>query len=499
MTPEQIARVAYRAGFRGDALDTAVAVAMAESRGNPKAMGDVDLKDSTWGPSVGLWQIRSLNAEKGKGTSRDEMANDNPLNNARAAWSVSGKGTSFQPWTMYTNGGYKTHLADAKKAASAVERDAKDGTLRGAPSVGGGALGRHGGKGGKGGEGGKGGTKGGPKSAPKDRKTTRKGSGGPGRSGRITISIPELTKLSAGLGGHQAAVSKSRVKLVGVATELQQLQGQVEDAAPVRKVLASLDELTGERRMGTVTMPRVGRQLATDIEIVTRVRDLARQADDGSLGVMPAAQVAKVLRDAKARGATASVLAVLEAALLGKLATRKPKKKPTVRPGSNKPRTPKPHAKGKSPKGGTTREKKVARLLALARKQVGIKEKGDNVTKFGAWYGANGVAWCATFVSWCFAKAGVPLPDLQKDSSKTGFAYVKYGADALKEKGMLHAKPKAGDIVLYSDNGGHTGIVTSVSADGKTYKTIEGNASDQVLKATHKMGDRSVYGFGRPL
>ncbi len=91
------------------------------------------------------------------------------------------------------------------------------------------------------------------------------------------------------------------------------------------------------------------------------------------------------------------------------------------------------------------------------------------------------------------------MPDLQKDSSKTGFAYVKYGADALKEKGMLHAKPKAGDIVLYSDNGGHTGIVTSVSADGKTYKTIEGNASDQVLKATHKMGDRTVYGFGRPL
>ncbi len=496
MTPEQIARVAYRAGFRGNALETAVAVALAESRGNPTAIGDEKLRDAKWGPSVGLWQIRSLNADKGKGTDRDQLANDNPLNNARAAWSVSSKGTSFQPWTMFTNGEYKTHLDAAQKASKAVERDAKDGTLRGARAVGGGAVGRHVGGGG---------TKGGPEGKPKGRTKPRKGSGGPGRSGRITISIPELTKLGASLGGHEAAVSRSRVKLVGVATELQQLQGQVEDAGPVRKVLATLDELTGEHRMGTVTMPRVGRQLATDIEIVTKVRDLARRADDGSLGAMPAAQVAKVLREAKGRGATASVLAVLEAALLGKLALRKPKRKPTVRPGSNKPRAPKPHSKPKAPAGGTARQKKIARVLAVARKQVGIKEQGENMTKFGAWYGSNGVSWCGMFVSWCFAKAGVPLPDLQKhsvdpsDQSKTGFAFVKYGADALRAKGMLHSKPKAGDIVLYSDHGGHTGIVTSVSADGKTYGTIEGNASDSVLKATHKMGDRAVYGFGRPL
>src|SRR4051794_12948412 len=95
---EEIARVAYDAGFRGDNLKVAVAVALAESGGRPDAKGDVGLQSPKWGPSIGLWQIRSLNAEKGTGGQRDEQANLDPATNARHAFDVAGNGTNFHPW-----------------------------------------------------------------------------------------------------------------------------------------------------------------------------------------------------------------------------------------------------------------------------------------------------------------------------------------------------------------------------------------------------------------
>ncbi len=53
----EIAAVAYKAGFRGSAGATAVAVAMAESSGNP----DATSKNPDGGTNTGLWQIDSKN------------------------------------------------------------------------------------------------------------------------------------------------------------------------------------------------------------------------------------------------------------------------------------------------------------------------------------------------------------------------------------------------------------------------------------------------------
>lgn len=55
LSPAEIAQHAYDAGFRGDALTTAVAVAMAESSGDPRAHNDT-YQDN----SYGLWQINML-------------------------------------------------------------------------------------------------------------------------------------------------------------------------------------------------------------------------------------------------------------------------------------------------------------------------------------------------------------------------------------------------------------------------------------------------------
>ena len=60
MNIDELIGLAYNAGFRNDSLIIAVCIAMAESSGNENAVGDVSLVNAKWGPSIGLWQIRSL-------------------------------------------------------------------------------------------------------------------------------------------------------------------------------------------------------------------------------------------------------------------------------------------------------------------------------------------------------------------------------------------------------------------------------------------------------
>ncbi|WP_329060180.1 transglycosylase SLT domain-containing protein [Amycolatopsis sp. NBC_01480] len=121
LSAEEIAQHAYRAGFRGNALTTAVAVALAESGGNDHAHNATPPDNS-----YGLWQVNMLGS---LGPARRQEfhlhSNDqlfNPDQNAKAAWDISGHGKSFQPWSTYTNGAYKSHLAAARKAAEDVTR-----------------------------------------------------------------------------------------------------------------------------------------------------------------------------------------------------------------------------------------------------------------------------------------------------------------------------------------------------------------------------------------
>lgn len=116
------ARAAYNAGFRGDSLVTAVAIAGAESSYNPGAVGDVGLQNSKWGPSVGMWQNRTLkNPEQWSGVDRKRDINQiggsgNLQNNANIAYDISKNGTNFRPWSTFTDGAYKKYLDGAKTA-----------------------------------------------------------------------------------------------------------------------------------------------------------------------------------------------------------------------------------------------------------------------------------------------------------------------------------------------------------------------------------------------
>ena len=121
----------------------------------------------------------------------------------------------------------------------------------------------------------------------------------------------------------------------------------------------------------------------------------------------------------------------------------------------------------------------VNKIIEVAEKEIGTIEspKNSNKTKYGKWFGFDGVAWCAIFVSWVYNFAGKPLP---KIGFNKGFAGCQTGYDYFKKNGWITKEPKEGDIVLFDWNGDkrydHTGIfVKWITKD--TFETIEGNTS----------------------
>lgn len=105
LTRDQIGQYAKGAGFSGDDVDIAVAVAMAESGGNTTSHNTTPPDDS-----YGLWQINMYGAlgparRKAFGLKADADLFD-PVVNARAAKSVK-DGSGWDAWTTYTTGKYK--------------------------------------------------------------------------------------------------------------------------------------------------------------------------------------------------------------------------------------------------------------------------------------------------------------------------------------------------------------------------------------------------------
>lgn len=118
--------------------------------------------------------------------------------------------------------------------------------------------------------------------------------------------------------------------------------------------------------------------------------------------------------------------------------------------------------------------------------------------------------WCACFVSWCFYKAfGLAAAQsllLQKFFINCQAMYTLAAA-----KKQIDTSPKVGDVVLFwtssTSQYGHTGIVVSVSSDGKTFTTIEGNTSGGsavvangggVAKKTYTLANLTKVRFMRP-
>lgn len=129
-----IGRLAWAAGIRDfRPLVDAIAIAIAESGGDAGEVGDEGLQDQKWGPSIGLWQIRSLKAEEGKGGLRDGSKLRDPAFNARAMYSISGGGKNWKPWSVFTPtdplgfARYMAALGPAQVAAATIRATGGDG------------------------------------------------------------------------------------------------------------------------------------------------------------------------------------------------------------------------------------------------------------------------------------------------------------------------------------------------------------------------------------
>jgi len=144
-----IARYALGAGWTTSDATIAVAIAFRESGGNTDALGDVGIQTATYGPSVGLWQIRSLKSQKGTGGQRDEVANHDPAINAKHAYEISGGGKNWRPWSVFVSGNYMAGT-NLTRAASAVTVAVAQGALTGGTGGAGGDTSQAGAAGGAG-------------------------------------------------------------------------------------------------------------------------------------------------------------------------------------------------------------------------------------------------------------------------------------------------------------------------------------------------------------
>lgn len=121
-TTEQITQWAYNAGFTGDNLPIAVAVAYAESSGNTSAThhnrnGTVD---------YGLWQINSSHSGEFNMSNWSDGAA-----NARMAYQVW-KMQGWNAWVTYSSGAYMLYMAKASLSTQGFQGNTKYGDHAGA-------------------------------------------------------------------------------------------------------------------------------------------------------------------------------------------------------------------------------------------------------------------------------------------------------------------------------------------------------------------------------
>lgn len=126
LSPNEIAWVAAKAGWKGDDIAVAVAVALAESRGNTEALGWVPANPGTAPGTTpkpasgnydhGLWQISSL--WHGALLAQAGHLWRDPLVNAGMAHQIwTEAGGKWSPWSTYKGGQYQPLLPFGVKAA----------------------------------------------------------------------------------------------------------------------------------------------------------------------------------------------------------------------------------------------------------------------------------------------------------------------------------------------------------------------------------------------
>jgi hypothetical protein len=131
-------------------------------------------------------------------------------------------------------------------------------------------------------------------------------------------------------------------------------------------------------------------------------------------------------------------------------------------------------------------------VLAAAIAEIGVREepdgsnRGPRVDVYTAPH--LGEPWCADFVSWAWGRYEGGSP----------FGRIR-GVYTLEDWGRSHGRivdvPRPGDVwlILRPPSHGHTGIVVSVSDDGESISTCEGNAANAVRGLVRPVAAISLF------
>ena len=146
------------------------------------------------------------------------------------------------------------------------------------------------------------------------------------------------------------------------------------------------------------------------------------------------------------------------------------------------------------------------RIVNSATSQLGNKEFNAQVLTYSE---GNRENWCADFVSWVYLKAGYPFvtkgaPGRSywriyrvSNNNDPGIPnlrsyFIANNAYKTKESGYT---PVVGDVVIFSRNRSHTGIIEKVYSN--YIHTIEGNTSSlDVARKKYPMSDGTIDGYG---
>lgn len=119
-------RMLYNAGFKGKGLETAFAVALAESGGRAGAKNfkgrdlsyglfQINMKnDDPLSPNMGTNRLKQFGLKK-----NEQLFN--PMTNIRAAYEVSNSGKWWGQWATYNSGAFVKYLDDAVRAAKTAK------------------------------------------------------------------------------------------------------------------------------------------------------------------------------------------------------------------------------------------------------------------------------------------------------------------------------------------------------------------------------------------
>ena len=118
----------------------------------------------------------------------------------------------------------------------------------------------------------------------------------------------------------------------------------------------------------------------------------------------------------------------------------------------------------------------AAKIVEIAKKEVGYKEGTNNDTKYGKWFGMNHVPWCMEFVMWVIDQAG----EGKKVTKTAGCEFFEAWA---KRNDLIVATNlvQEGDILLFDfkkeGKSVHTGIALGYNKNTHLIDTVEGNTA----------------------